>query len=284
MDPRTVLITGCSSGFGYHMTRLFLEAGWTVIPTLRDARRRADALGLPKNKRLHILNLDVAKPEERAAACAFIAKHGRLDCLVNNAGYGLVGALEDVSEEQIRQQIDVNFTAVALLTRSLLPALRRTQGRVINVSSLFGYTGFPLNALYCASKFALEGFTEALHHELAPHGIQVALIEPGRHRTRFADNMVWGEKSAAEDSEYRLQSANLQRLRARLRAKSAVAPQQVACKVLALAKRSRMPLRTRVGRDAQTLHYLRRLLPAAVVQALFDHTYRRVFLRTLEED
>ena len=178
---KTVLITGTSSGFGRQLAPRFLNAGWTVIATLRDASKRSDlfAADLAKSPgRLFVLSLDVARENERVAAAGFIDRQfeGKLDCLVNNAGFGLFGALEDLSEDQIRRQMEVNFFGLVLLSRSLLPHLRRARGRIINITSALGYLGMPLTSLYCASKFAVEGLSESLYYELKPHGVQVAIV------------------------------------------------------------------------------------------------------------
>jgi len=285
MTGRVALVTGCSSGIGQHTAQAFLRDGWQVIATLRGGIRRADELGFSHDDRFTVVDLDVTDPSQRVALRQHVQDHfnGQLHCLVNNAGFALVGALEDISEAQAEHQMQVNFTAAAFLMRDLLPALRRAQGRIINISSLFGYMGFPLNSFYCASKYALEGFSEALRYELAPHGVQVALIEPGRHRTQFADNMVWGNGSAAQASVYSSQTANVQRLRDRLRSRPAPAPDAVARIVLRLAGKTRMPLRTRVGRDATLYYYLKCLLPASIRDALFRRLYNGILLRALDD-
>jgi NAD(P)-dependent dehydrogenase (short-subunit alcohol dehydrogenase family) len=281
MTGRVALVTGCSSGIGRHTAQTFLHDGWHVIATLRGGTKRADDLGFPHDDGFTVVDLDVTDASQRVALLQHVQDYfnGQLHCLVNNAGFALVGALEDISEAQAEHQMQVNFTAAAFLTRDLLPALRRAQGRIINISSLFGYTGFPLNSFYCASKYALEGFSEALRYELAPHGVQVALVEPGRHRTRFADNMVWGDASVTQASVYRSQTANLQRLRDRLRSRPAPAPDAVARRVVRLAGRTRMPLRTRVGHDATLYYYLERLLPTSIRDALFRRLYNGILLR-----
>src|SRR5437868_4806455 len=215
---KTVLITGTSTGFGHALVPRFLNVGWTVLATMRNAESRQDLYKDEAAKtadRLFIINLDVAAAEDRAAVAQFIDNRfdGRLDCLVNNAGFGLFGALEDVSEAQIRNQMEVNFFGLVLLTRQLLPHLRRARGRIINVSSVLGYTGMPLSALYAASKFAVEGLSESLDYELRPHGVQVAIVEPGGFRTGFRSNLAYGEKSFDESSAYSSQFAAFTRYR-----------------------------------------------------------------------
>lgn len=279
-----VLVTGSSSGFGRELVTNFLERGWDVIATLRNAEgRRGDfegEMGRYPGK-LTLLELDVRDAAQRAAIARHIDEKcgGRLDCLVNNAGYGLFGALEDLSEEQIRGQIEVNFTGLALLTRQLLPQLRAARGRIINISSVLGFAGMPLTSLYCASKFAVGGFSESLRHELAPHGVQVSWVEPGGFRTKFGDNVAWGANSLSPTSPYALQSRNYKALRDKLTAGRGTSPAPVIRAVMSLATRSRMPARVRCGRDAAVMHFLRRLLPHGFFVGLLGLAFKRIFLK-----
>jgi len=207
------------------------------------------------------------------------SRFDQLDCLVNNAGYGLFGAFEDLAEHQIRRQLEVNFFGAALLTRELLPALRRRRGRVINISSVVGFCALPLSSAYCSSKFALEGLSESLFHELRPCGVQVALVEPGRFRTRFGDNVRWGERSLDAASAYARQTANYRRLKERYSSGEGVPAGPVVRAVLRLAHARRMPLRTRVGRDAAAAHWARRLLPGGAADRLLGLAFDRMLLR-----
>src|SRR5262249_54966109 len=151
------------------------------------------------------------------------------------AGQALWGALEDLSCEQIRAQLAVNVLGPALLLREALPLLRDTRGRVILVSSLFGRMGFPLSSAYCASKFALEGLGAALREELRPHHVQVSVVEPGRHRTGFANHATWGTGSASASSAYAGQSAAYAELVRSLMATPGPPPWHVAVAVVDLA-------------------------------------------------
>jgi NAD(P)-dependent dehydrogenase (short-subunit alcohol dehydrogenase family) len=282
MNNKTVLITGTSSGFGRLLVPEFLRAGWTVIATLRNAEQRAE---LFKNEmssasdRLFLFSLDVSDEKDREAAAEFIAEHfeGRLDCLVNNAGYGLFGAVEDLSEAQVRDQLEVNFFGLVLLTQKLLPQIRRAQGRIINLSSVLGYTGMPLAAMYCASKFAVEGFSEGLHYELKPHGVQVALVEPGAFRTSFADKQAWGEHSFDKDSPYQKQTQAYSRYREQRAKGEGTSPVPVINAVMRLAETARMPMRVRCGKDAKGVYAVKRLLPQGLQTAIFMKVYARLF-------
>lgn len=265
---QTVLITGCSSGFGYEMALSFLKEGWTVIATLRDAEARRivfQELTEGFRDRLHVVSLDVTNAEDRRRVAGWIeSEHSAsLHCLINNAGYGHFGALEDISEAQLRAQFEVNFFGLALLTRELLPYLRRAQGRIVNISSVLGTIGLPLTSSYCASKFAVEGLTESLYYELAPHGVQVSLIEPGGFRTQFMENSRWGEPSVDHSSAYALQTKNYQKLRDDFMARQKVYRGGIGAIALRLMRTSRMPLRVTVGTDAKLTAWGLRLLPRA---------------------
>jgi NAD(P)-dependent dehydrogenase (short-subunit alcohol dehydrogenase family) len=282
---RLVLITGCSSGFGQAMVRAFAREGFLVLATARGvASRPALVADLEREApgRVTVLSLDVTDPRERAAVAAAVrARREGLECLVNNAGYGLFGALEDLAPDQIRRQLEVNVLGAVLLTRELLPSLRAARGRVINVSSVLGYAGFPLTSAYCASKFALEGFSEALRLELRSHGVGVALVEPGGHRTRFADNVEWGAASFDPRSAYARQSEAYRRRLETRRSRPGASPDAVAAAVVRLALARRMPPRRRVGHDARLVHLLKGILPARVWDALFASVCERALRATL---
>ena len=273
-DPRVVLVTGCSSGFGRAMVPAFLERGWHVVATLRRASERGPALSEEcerYSERLLIASLDVTRDDERRAAIAAACERwGRLDCLVSNAGAALWGALEDVTPAQLRAQIDVNFLGAALLVRDALPLLRAARGRIILISSMFGRAGFPLSSAYCASKFALEGFAAALGGELAIHGVQLAIVEPGRHRTGFVRRAEWGEGSRSACSAYTEQSEAFERLSRSLAASPGPPASRVAVAVVDLAERRRMPARLRVGLDARLAYLMRRCLPERLADALWS--------------
>jgi NAD(P)-dependent dehydrogenase (short-subunit alcohol dehydrogenase family) len=175
---KTVLITGCSSGFGKASVRHFASNGWNVVATMRSPEAGIEFATL---ENVLVARLDVQDPVSiEQAIDAGVARFGRIDALVNNAGFGLFGVFETTSREKITEQFDVNVFGVMDVTRAILPHFRRHKaGVILNVSSGAGVFALPSISLYCASKFALEGFSEALSYELAPMGITVKLIEPG---------------------------------------------------------------------------------------------------------
>ena len=180
---KTVLTTGCSSGYGLETARHFHAHGWNVIATMRTPRQGT----LPRSERLRVLPLDVTEPESIAAA---IAASEPIDVLVNNAGIGVVGAFEATPMSHVRKVFETNTFGVMAVTQAVLPQFRsRRSGVVINVTSSVTLAPMPLAAAYTASKMAIEGFTGSLALELAAFDVRVKLVEPGyAPTTRFAQN------------------------------------------------------------------------------------------------
>lgn len=181
---KTVLITGCSSGYGLETARHFHAQGWNVIATMRTPREGI----LPASERLHVRALDVTKPESIAAT---LEASGPIDVLVNNAGIGMFGAFEATPMSVVRNLFETNTFGVMAMTQAVLPQLRaRRSGVVVNVTSSATLAPMPLVAAYTASKVAIEGFTGSLAHELEGFGIRVKLVEPGYGpSTRFTQNV-----------------------------------------------------------------------------------------------
>lgn len=182
---KTVLITGASSGFGKVTAKLFHTHGWNVIATMRSPEKETELAALDN---VFITQLDVTdKLSIQNAVAASIEKFGRIDVLVNNAGYGAMGALEAAGEEEIKKQFDVNLFGLIAVTQAVLPAMRQQKsGTIINVSSIGGRVTFPFCSLYHATKFAVEGLTESMQYELNPLGINLKIVEPGGYKTEFA--------------------------------------------------------------------------------------------------
>ena len=179
-------ITGCSTGFGRELAKLTIERGWPTVVTARGRERVADlAEGKP-----HVLALDLDVTDMGQVDAAVKAAEdtfGRIDVLVNNAGYGYQASIEEGVEKEIRDMFDANVFGLFALTRAVLPGMRaRRHGHVISISSLAGFQGLPGSGYYAASKHAVEGFTDALGHEGAPLGIKATCVEPGPFRTDWA--------------------------------------------------------------------------------------------------
>mgnify|MGYP001181844659 CR=1 FL=1 len=180
---KTVLITGCSSGYGLHTARHFHARGWNVVATMRTP----GAADLPRSPRLRVLALDVTRADSIAAA---LAASGPIDVLVNNAGVGLFGAFEATAIAEARRVFETNTFGVMAMTQAVLPQMRaRRAGVVVNVTSSVALAPMPLVAVYTASKTAIEGFTGSLAHELAAFDVRVKLVQPGYGpTTRFTQN------------------------------------------------------------------------------------------------
>lgn len=182
---RTILITGTSSGLGRATAKLFQARGWNVIATMRAPDKETE---LTRLDRTFVAHLDVQDTESiHAAVEAGLAKFGRIDALVNNAGYGAYGPLESTPHYKIRSQFEVNVLGLLATTQAVLPHFRANRsGVIVNVSSVGGQLAFPLGTLYHGTKFAVEGLSEALHYEVGAFGVRVKIIEPGGIKTDFA--------------------------------------------------------------------------------------------------
>lgn len=247
---KVVLITGASSGIGKVTAQRFQRDGWNVVATMRTP---SDGANLELLDRVQILRLDVtdqASIEE--AVSATIARHGAIDVLVNNAGYGAYGPLEAFDDARIRKQFDTNVFGMLAVTRTVLPYMRRRgSGMVINVSSIGGNMTFPLGTLYHGSKFAIEGLSEALHYELESIGIRVKVIEPGIVRTDFGGRSL----DFANDpslTEYQPIVGKFMGAMAEM-SSQAVEPSVIAEVVLTAATDGAPTLRYPAGPDAETM-------------------------------
>ncbi len=231
MSQQTVLITGATAGIGRTTALHLAAAGYRVIATGRRSqeldRLRAEA---PAGSELHTQVLDVTSTESIEAAAAEVARltggHG-LDVLVNNAGFGVMGPVSELSDADLRRQYDTNVFGLMAVTRAFLPAMqKRGSGRIINVSSIGGRVTFPFMGAYNSTKYALESLSDAMRYELAPFGVQVVLVEPGVIRTEFADTAM-GPVTRFAGTAYGPAIAKAETLRTRMEA-TAVGPEVVA--------------------------------------------------------
>ena len=187
----TWFITGASSGFGMAFARYALDRGYNVVATARAVGKLA-ALAASAPDRVLVYKLDVTVPADAEAAfVAAVRRFGRIDVLINNAGYGTMGAVEETSDAEFRAQMETNFFGALSVTRAVMPHLRQQRGgAIVNMSSNGGQMSFPGAGSYSASKFALEGMSEALAQEVAPFGIKVLIVEPGAFRTGFGGDAL----------------------------------------------------------------------------------------------
>lgn len=186
---KTILITGASSGFGRETAKLFYNNGWNVIATMRSPEKEKE---LNQLENVFVTHLDVTNKQSiQNAVNAGVEKFGTIDVLLNNAGYGAIGALEAATDELVRQQFEVNLFGLIDVTKVVLPYMRKNkEGVIINISSMGGKITFPFSSLYHATKFAVEGLTEALQYELNPLGIKLKIIEPGSYKTDFGNRSL----------------------------------------------------------------------------------------------
>lgn len=211
---KVILITGCSSGFGMLIAARLASAGHIVYATMRDLRKKTllvQETALRKTQ-VRILRLDVTDDKSIQEAMKTIAaEQGRLDVLINNAGYGIGGFFEDLTQEEIRAQMDTNFFGVQNVTRRVIPLMRpRRQGLILNISSVSGRTASPAFGAYVGSKWALEGWSESLHYEMRLFGIDVCLMEPGSYSTKiFTENRRVASRYHDPESPYHKYSQSL---------------------------------------------------------------------------
>jgi NAD(P)-dependent dehydrogenase (short-subunit alcohol dehydrogenase family) len=200
---KTALITGASSGIGLAAAKVFAANDWNVVATMRQPAADSELARLPG---VMVTRLDV---QDRASITSTVAdgveRFGRIDALINNAGFSLFGVFEAISREKIQEQFDVNVFGMMDVTRALLPHFRRNKGGlIINISSRAGLVGLPMISLYCAAKYALEGFSEALAYELASQHIVIKIVEPsgGVTDTNFSQRMAREKAAGAAPADY----------------------------------------------------------------------------------
>lgn len=245
---RTIMITGASSGFGKETARLFQAEGWNVIATMRSPEREEELSGM---EHVMVGRLDVQDVTSITSAVSNgIERFGNIDVLVNNAGYGLMGVFESSTPEQILKQYSVNVFGMMEVTRALLPVMRKQgHGAIINLSSFGGQVGLPFGSLYNSSKFAVEGFSESLSHELSAFGIRVKIIEPGGVATNFRNGL---EMIKNEIPEYDpLMGSFFGRYAAATAHLPKATAEQVARTIFNAATDGRTQLRYVIGEDAQ---------------------------------
>lgn len=273
----TVLITGANSGIGLAASVELAKRGWRVIATMRDRTRRGDlddalaAAHVSDDVRIEALDVTDEKSIDAAIAALDLAHHP-LEAVVHNAGIAVGGAFEDLDDAQIRRVMEVNFFGVLALTRRLLPAFRaRRHGRILIVSSEAAFAGHPTVSAYAASKWAVEGWAEALAGEVAPFGIEVVLVEPGAVKTN-----IWSASPRVipKDSPYRPLLRHLDAAVDLHVAKTAREPQEVA-RVIAGALEARKPrFRYTVGPTARLLHVARGKVPARLMRWMLRRYFR----------
>lgn len=273
MTQKTVLITGASSGMGREAARLFAQKGWKVFAGARRVERMQDLVPLG----IATVAMDVTNPADNARVTdRIIAEQGRIDALINNAGFGLFGPVEDIALDAARYQFEVNLFGLADLTRRVLPQMRaQGSGRIINVSSMGGRIFTPFGAWYHATKHALEGWSDCLRFELEPFGIHVSVIEPGMVGTEWGGVVRDGMQECVETSPYKTQlKPFIKLMRAYDRNPRATDPEVLAFEFYRAATDQRPRRRYVRGFSARPALFVRKWLGDGVYEAILRRGLR----------
>jgi len=266
---KTVFITGASSGIGRAAALYFAGQGWNVAATVRTVK--SDDVDFAKFSAIRQYQLDVTDGESIQAAIRVAVKDfGSIDVLVNNAGYGTVGAFEASTPEQVQKQFDVNVFGLMNVTRLMLPIFRKQgQGKIINISSMGGRLAFPLYSIYHATKWAVDGFSESLMYELAGLNIGVKIIEPGTIKTQFTGRSAVKLTKTGLDAYSAYETKIAKNYEATY--ENAASPELVAKTIYKAATDESSRLRYVVGAPAPMLMLLRRILPESLFFAGVRH-------------
>lgn len=248
------LITGCSSGFGRELAKLILDRGWNAVVTARNPEELTELVAGHEQTAL-ALPLDVTNSAQIAAAVQQAQeKFGRIDVLVNNAGYGYLAAIEEGEDDQVRAMFETNFFGLVAMTNAVLPGMRaRKSGHIVNISSIGGLVSFGATGYYHATKYAVEGMSESLAIELAPLGIKVIIVEPGPFRTDWSGRSIKESKTVIEDYDL---TAGERRRKTRLNSGKQVGdPVRGAQAIIDIVGAANPPLHLVLGKPALELGY-----------------------------
>jgi len=273
-NQKVILITGCSSGFGLLTAARLAGQGHIVWATMRDPEHKGPLENelTRRHTRGLIRELDVTKPSTIKNVIEEIQKtYGYIDVLINNAGYGVAGFFEDLGEEQVRSQMEVNFFGVQNVCRQVIPLMRkRSQGKIINISSVAGRVASPCLGAYNASKWALEAFSESLYFELGLFGISVVLVEPGSYPTKiFTQNAHYADNFDNAQSPYFSFSQKLKDISQRVTKKFDRDPENVARLIEDIINKSHPRLRYVSDLASASRMILQRILPLWVISRIF---------------
>ncbi len=275
MSQRTILISGCSSGIGLEAAKTLKARGWRVLATARkaeDLKRLESELGVEAFE----MELSDLKSINACADAVLARTDGKIDALYNNAAYGVIGAMEDITGEVLRKHLDVNVVGTHELTRRIIPAMRaQGHGRIVTCSSVLGLVSGPFRGPYCASKFAVEAMTDALRYELKGSGISVSLLEPGPIRTQFLPSTLATFKATIDVARSPHKAAYAKRLAAMendTASKLKLGPEAVVKKLILALESPNPKARYMISPHTYVAATLKRVLPGRVLDMVLGRT------------
>jgi NAD(P)-dependent dehydrogenase (short-subunit alcohol dehydrogenase family) len=277
---KVALVTGSSSGIGFETSLMLARAGFNTYASMRNLEKSKNITEIAKKEKLplQVVQLDVNNDGSVKDAIVKILKADqRIDVLINNAGYGLFGSVEDTSIEEIKAQFETNFFGVVRVTQQVLPLMRRqNSGTIVNVSSVGGRIGLPALSAYHSTKFALEGLSESIAFELEPFGIRVVIIEPGVIRTNILNSSSSAKKALDPKSPYFSLSQKLNdNFKSMMESESSSPPEEVAKVILQAVTSENPQLRYSVGDDAANLIDARKNMP--------DKEFRKMIMKNFSK-
>ena len=277
---KVALVTGSSSGIGFETSLMLARAGFNTYASMRNLEKSKNITEIAKKEKLplQVVQLDVNNDGSvKDAIVKIIKTDQRIDVLINNAGYGLFGSVEDTSIEEIKAQFETNFFGVVRVTQQVLPLMRRqNSGTIVNVSSVGGRIGLPSLSAYHSTKFALEGLSESIAFELEPFGIRVVIIEPGVIRTNILNSSSSAKKALDPKSPYFSLSQNLNdNFKSMMESESSSSPEEVAKVILQTVTSENPRLRYSVGDDAANLIHARENMP--------DKEFRKMIMKNFSK-
>lgn len=277
---KVALVTGSSSGIGFETSLMLARAGFNTYASMRNLEKSKNITEIAKKEKLplQVVQLDVNNDGSVKDALVKILKADqRIDVLINNAGYGLFGSVEDTSIEEIKAQFETNFFGVVRVTQQVLPLMRRqNSGTIVNVSSVGGRIGLPALSAYHSTKFALEGLSESIAFELEPFGIRVVIIEPGVIRTNILNSSSSAKKALDPKSPYFSLSQKLNdNFKSMMESELSSPPEEVAKVILQAVTSENPQLRYSVGDDAANLIDARKNMP--------DKEFRKMIMKNFSK-
>lgn len=279
-NEKVALITGSSSGIGLETAVMLSNAGFKTYSSMRNLGKSKNIREIANkdNLPLHVIQLDVSDDGSVSDAITkIVTAEKRIDVLVNNAGYGLFGSVEDMSMEEIKAQFETNFFGVVRVTQQVLPVMRKQRsGKIVNVSSVGGRIGLPVLSAYHSTKFALEGLSESIAFELEPFGIRVIIIEPGVIRTNIINSSISAKKGQDPKSPYFSLTQNLDKsFKTMMASPTSLHPQEVAKVILEAVSSENPHLRYTVGDDADVLLRARKDLSDIEFRTMIKKNFSR---------